>query len=145
MVNAATHCCAIGASAARVDGGGEHASLAACEAACVTNPSCRFLSYDTTLSRCDFCSACDNSTDATYDSYRRVEPVLPSLLPFSLSLNGQQYELDDADWTAELGYVMYAAAIYNISMVAGPTVGGTLVTVTGRGFARAASRPASAR
>ena len=57
---------------------------------------------------------CDNSTDAMYDS-TGAEPILPSLLPFSLSLNGQQYETNDADWTEELGYIMYAATIYNIS------------------------------
>ena len=157
LKHAGRHCCAVGASAARVGGGSGYNSRSMCEAGCVEEASCRFLSYSSALSACDMCSSCTadaayaasplsaNGSEASqFDSYTRVEPALPALMPFALSLNGQQYELSDADWTAELGYVMYAASVYNLSIAGGPTTGGTLVTITGRGFARAGARPASA-
>ena len=153
------HCCAAGDRAARVGGGSGYNSRAECEASCVDDASCRFFSYAAALYVCDHCSSCVNESsvdqlpsvaadydvdDAQFESYRRIEPPLPSLLPFSLSLNGQQYELSDADRTCELGYLMYAATVFNVSISGGPLAGGTLVTVTGRGFARAAARASSA-
>ena len=80
-----------------------------------------------------------------YESYERVEPPLPRLLPFALALNGQQFSLDSVDRTVELGYLMYAAPLLNASVGGGPIDGGTLVTLSGRGFARAAARPTAAR
>ena len=68
-----------------------------------------------------------------------------ALLPFELLLIGQQLELSDADRTFELGYLLYATASYSGSTTGGPTTGGTLVTITGRGFARASARATSAR
>ena len=144
------HCCLEGAGAARVGGGLGYSSRLACQQGCVANPSCRFFSYAGVLGRCDACSSCTDESStaegsALYESYRRVEPALPALLPFELSLNGQQFELSDADHTFELGYLMYATASYNVSTTGGPTTGGTLVTITGRGFARGAARAASTR
>ena len=111
--------------AARVGGGSGYNSQADCEAECVSAASCRFFSYASSTSKCDLCSTCtdDHSYHASalaanrswarsFDSFKRIEPALPALMPFALSLNGQQYELNDADWTAELGYVMYACLLY---------------------------------
>ena len=157
LVHSGRHCCAVGAGAARVGGGSGYNSQADCEAGCVSAASCRFFSYASSTSKCDLCSTCtddysyhasdlaaNRSWARSFDSFKRIEPALPALMPFALSLNGQQYELNDADWTAELGYVMYAATVYNLSIGGGPISGGTLVTLTGRGFARAGARPASA-
>ena len=58
---------------------------------------------------CALCATCDGDgavRGAEYvSSWRRVEPALPALLPFALALNGQQFSLNEADATAELGYV----------------------------------------
>ena len=157
LIHVSHHCCAVGASAARVGGSSGHGSRSECEASCIAAASCRYMSYADALGSCDLCVECTDAATysstpfaanaswaSAFDSYSRVEPILPALMPFSLSLNGQQYELNDADWTAELGYVMYAATVYNLSIGGGPTTGGTLVTLTGRGFARAGARPSSA-
>ena len=221
LAHAGGHCCAAGAFAARV-GSSEQESLSACQAACLLEPSCRHLSYSASATRCDLCSSCvdapaaaagsnhtsagDSASVASFESYHRLEPPLPALLPFALSLNGQQYELSDAYHNFELGYLMYAATAYDVrsraaslrlpawlplrlprlrlhstghptqtpprrslrapwcpvasslldrrldarrpspqvSAIGGPRAGGTLVTVTGRGFARAAARAAAA-
>ena len=124
-------------------------TLAGCFASCLAFASCRHLSYAASTGTCDRCSSCTTaqlheSESHGYDSYRREEPHLPSLLPFSLALNGQQYVLSDSDRTFELGYLMYAATAFSVSVSGGPRAGGTLVTVAGRGFARAAARAASA-
>ena len=163
LAHAGRHCCAVGRSAARVGGGSGFHGAGECEAECVLHASCRYVAYAASMQTCDLCSSCTDLIDADptawpsaidaaagsdrdgtlFDSYSRVEPPLPRLLPFSLSLNGQQFEVNDADRTAEIGYLMYAASVYNLSISGGPTAGGTLVTLSGRGFARAAARPSS--
>ena len=128
--------------------------------------SCRYIAFAAGPQLCDLCSSCANVSEpqsgsaawprasssiadasdrdgTLFDSYTRVEPPLPRLLPFSLSLNGQQFEVSDADRTAEVDYLMYTASVYNLSIGGGPIAGGTLVTLTGRGFARAGARPSS--
>ena len=111
LVGTGKHCCAVGQSAARV-GGATPYDYYKCEWDCIRLPSCRYIAYSSSLGTCDFCSSCTDRTDvspaawpsaaasaivgsdrdATYfSSYQRIEPPLPILLPFSLSLNGQQY------------------------------------------------------
>ena len=48
------------------------------------------------------CSTCDSAAAPGTDSHRRVEPALPALLPFALSLNGQQWATNELDETAEV-------------------------------------------
>ncbi len=169
------HCCAAGGGGgSRVGVARGVGSASDCWASCVALASCRYFSYYVPASAdsarpapldkcwalgtchwpnasgvCDLCATCGGggvvSGAAGLSSWRRVEPALPALLPFSLSLNGQQFALNEEEATAELGYVAYAHEVSALDVSGGPTSGGTLVTLSGRGFTRAAARAATAR
>ena len=102
LLNSGADCCRTGGGASLVARGGGYGSLAACQTWCVAEASCRFLSYAASTADCTLCSTCDSAAAPGKDSYRRVEPALPALLPFALSLNGQQWATNELDETAEV-------------------------------------------
>ena len=102
LLHSGADCCRAGGGASLVRSGGGYASLAACQESCAAEASCRFLSYGASTAECVLCSACDSAAAPGYASYRRIEPSLPALLPFALSLNGQQWATNELDETAEV-------------------------------------------
>ena len=94
-------------------------TAAACEAACLAQPSCRFFAHrvggGAPVRAVLVVRASDGGRRRRRSSWARVEPPLPAPLPFALSLNGQQFGLNHRDRTFELGYLAYMYEVANTS------------------------------
>ena len=149
LVHAAAACCLDRTDAAEwlaEVAAGNASAPADCEASCSALDRCRFFSHSAAEARCDLCADCALSfsvaAEVQHSSWQRLGPER-SAVRVRLILNGQRDERTPSLPRAPnfTYYLPQALGVSTAYPEGGPVRGGTLVTLTGRGFGALGATP----